>query len=99
MLHFSESGGPIYQSIIKKMKMLQPLELNLEDESYKHAGHAGKLYFFTLFLLLMLCLLSCILYFLLLYYFEYSEKFIIIIIIFYNILLFDIILRILFRCC
>ena len=35
------SGGKIYQSIVKKLSMLQPLELELEDESHRHAGHAG----------------------------------------------------------
>ena len=35
------SRGTIYQSIVKKLSMLQPLELQLEDESNRHAGHAG----------------------------------------------------------
>jgi len=34
-------GGKVYQSIVKKLSMLKPLELLVEDESYKHAGHAG----------------------------------------------------------
>lgn len=34
-------GGPIYRSIIKKLSMLKPVELQVEDESHKHAGHAG----------------------------------------------------------
>lgn len=34
-------SSPIYDSIIKKLSMLQPKELKVEDESYKHAGHAG----------------------------------------------------------
>jgi len=34
-------GGKIYQSIVKKLSMLKPQELVVEDESYKHAGHAG----------------------------------------------------------
>jgi stress-induced morphogen len=33
--------GSIYQSINIKLQMLKPLELVIEDESYKHAGHAG----------------------------------------------------------
>jgi len=38
----STSGGRvIYDSIVKKLSMLQPVELVVEDESYKHAGHAG----------------------------------------------------------
>ena len=32
------SLGPMYRSIIVKLKMLKPEELVVEDESYKHAG-------------------------------------------------------------
>ena len=32
------SHGPMYRSIMKKLTMLKPEELILEDESYKHAG-------------------------------------------------------------
>lgn len=34
-------GGPMYKSIKMKLNMLKPEELVIEDESYKHAGHAG----------------------------------------------------------
>lgn len=34
-------SGPVYESIIKKLSMLQPKYLNVEDDSHKHAGHAG----------------------------------------------------------
>ena len=37
----SVKGGSIYQSMNIKLQMLKPLELVIEDESYKHAGHAG----------------------------------------------------------
>lgn len=36
---------PIYSAMIKKLTMLQPIHLTVEDESYKHSGHgemAGK---------------------------------------------------------
>jgi len=36
------NGGKMYQSIMKKLSMLQPLVLELEDESNRHAGHAGS---------------------------------------------------------
>ena len=36
------NGGKMYQSIMKKLSMLQPLVLELEDESRRHAGHAGS---------------------------------------------------------
>ena len=36
-----ENGGRMYNSIIKKLSMLKPAELVVEDESHKHAGHAG----------------------------------------------------------
>ena len=32
---------PIYQAIVMKLSMLKPSELVVEDESHKHAGHAG----------------------------------------------------------
>ena len=32
------TNGPMYRSIMKKLSMLKPEELILEDESYKHAG-------------------------------------------------------------
>ena len=34
-------GGKIYDRIVSKLTMLKPLELVVEDESHKHAGHAG----------------------------------------------------------
>ena len=34
-------GGPIYKSMKMKLGMLKPVELVIEDESYKHAGHSG----------------------------------------------------------
>lgn len=37
----AQKGVTIYQSINTKLQMLKPLELVIEDESYKHAGHAG----------------------------------------------------------
>lgn len=35
-------GGVVYQSIYRKLSLLQPLSMVIEDESYKHAGHSGK---------------------------------------------------------
>ena len=37
----NQGAGPVYSSIMKKLALLKPVELVLEDESYKHAGHAG----------------------------------------------------------
>lgn len=37
----TSAGGPVYASIAKKLSMLQPVQLSIEDESHKHAGHAG----------------------------------------------------------
>ncbi|KAJ1416355.1 bola-like protein-domain-containing protein [Ochromonadaceae sp. CCMP2298] len=34
-------GGPMQRSIRSKLSLLQPQLLEVEDESYKHAGHAG----------------------------------------------------------
>ena len=34
-------GGKIYDRIVSKLTMLKPAELVVEDESHKHAGHAG----------------------------------------------------------
>jgi BolA-like protein 1 len=34
-------GGKIYDRIVSKLTMLKPSELVVEDESHKHAGHAG----------------------------------------------------------
>ena len=34
-------GRKIYDRIVSKLNMLKPLELVVEDESHKHAGHAG----------------------------------------------------------
>ena len=36
------AGRPIYQAIMTKLSMLKPAELVVEDESHKHAGHAGQ---------------------------------------------------------
>ena len=36
-----KSGGRIYNAILTKLSMLKPVSLELIDESYKHAGHAG----------------------------------------------------------
>lgn len=35
------SDRPIYNSMMKKLKMLQPVSLEIEDESHQHAGHSG----------------------------------------------------------
>lgn len=35
------SVRPIYESIVKKLSMLRPVELVVEDDSSRHAGHAG----------------------------------------------------------
>jgi len=32
-------GGPVSQSIHRKLSLLQPVSMIIEDESYKHAGH------------------------------------------------------------
>lgn len=34
-------GGPIARSIVEKLSLLKPKELVVENESHKHAGHAG----------------------------------------------------------
>lgn len=34
-------SGPIYTSMIEKLSKLQPVLLEVENESHKHAGHAG----------------------------------------------------------
>ena len=36
-----KSGGRIYNAILTKLSMLKPTSLEIEDESYKYAGHAG----------------------------------------------------------
>ena len=38
-----ESEGKVYKSIVSKLSMLKPTELVVEDESHKHAGHAGMI--------------------------------------------------------
>ena len=35
-----KNGGRIYNAILTKLSMLKPILLEIEDESYKHAGHA-----------------------------------------------------------
>jgi len=35
-------GGPVSQSIHRKLSLLQPVSMVIEDESYKHAGHTGR---------------------------------------------------------
>ena len=40
-------GRPIYQAIMTKLSMLKPSELVVEDESHKHAGHAGESYYYS----------------------------------------------------
>jgi sulfur transfer protein SufE/stress-induced morphogen len=35
------STTPIYDAIMTKLSMLKPIELVVENESHKHAGHAG----------------------------------------------------------
>jgi hypothetical protein len=35
-------GGPMFQSILRKLSLLQPVSMIIEDESYKHAGHTGR---------------------------------------------------------
>ena len=35
-------GGPVSQSIHRKLSLLQPVSMIIEDESYKHAGHTGR---------------------------------------------------------
>ena len=35
------TGGPMYRAIMTKLGQLQPSVLEVEDESHKHAGHAG----------------------------------------------------------
>jgi stress-induced morphogen len=37
----ASSKTPIYDSMYAKLKMLQPIELTIENESHKHAGHVG----------------------------------------------------------
>jgi BolA-like protein 1 len=39
----ADPDRPIYTSIVKKLSMLKPALLEVEDESYKHAGHAEVL--------------------------------------------------------
>lgn len=34
-------GRPVYSSIMRKMRALQPLEVDLQDNSAQHAGHAA----------------------------------------------------------
>lgn len=36
-----DGTGPIYKSIMKKLSALNPVELNIVDDSHKHAGHAA----------------------------------------------------------
>ena len=36
-----DNDTPIYQNMVTKLSMLKPSILEIEDESYKHAGHAG----------------------------------------------------------
>jgi BolA-like protein 1 len=38
---YQVQGSPIYQAMVSKLSQLQPLVLDIEDESYKHASHAG----------------------------------------------------------
>ena len=35
-------GGPVFQSMHRKLSLLQPVSMAIEDESYKHAGHTGR---------------------------------------------------------
>ena len=35
-------GGPVSQSMHRKLSLLQPVSMIIEDESYKHAGHTGR---------------------------------------------------------
>ena len=37
----SPSNKPVFDMIVSKLNMLKPIELDLIDESYKHANHAG----------------------------------------------------------
>ena len=34
-------SGPIYAAMVEKLSKLQPVSLEIENESHKHAGHAG----------------------------------------------------------
>lgn len=34
-------GGPTYLAVVKKLSLLKPSELTIEDETYKHAGTAN----------------------------------------------------------
>lgn len=38
---FEVNGRPIYSSILRKLNMLKPHQLDVIDDSAKHAGHAG----------------------------------------------------------
>lgn len=38
---FHVEGRPVYSSIVRKLQMLKPVALDVQDDSSKHAGHAG----------------------------------------------------------
>lgn len=35
-------GRPVYSAIMKKLRLLKPVKLEVDDDSAKHAGHAGS---------------------------------------------------------
>jgi BolA protein len=37
----NNANKSMYDIILNKLNMLKPIEIELVDESYKHAGHAG----------------------------------------------------------
>lgn len=42
LTHNRSGAGPIYNEILTRLSVLKPTSINLEDDSSKHAGHAGS---------------------------------------------------------